>query len=341
VDKHQALGTFKTMATPSAQAWDRARQAFSDQFEQDGSSFIYRRSQKGEAIRVSDEERSKFINEHDRNLRRAKWIIYVGLILATTCAIAFSLLTSSDLSEGAIAASVVIVMVPYIAYYRWAWGAPSRELEGRTPIAGERPSDEIRRLRLQRITYRQLATAAGVGLAVPFFESTRQDIFSGWNRIWLILGAAIILLAAVQAFRKWRFDQDDSLRSAAWGPSSEDISSRTDGSIGGLTGSQLWRYVPTGVIFLGIGFIAFIPAGKRTAQEPNFWSFVMLGAGAWALVTVLQGFAKGQIEPFMRGIYNSYQRETQPKRFWMSVAWNGFFGCLCLWLAFQTATSAN
>jgi hypothetical protein len=42
-------------------SWDGVRQAFAEQFEQSGANFIYRRSQKGEAIRVSAEERSKFI----------------------------------------------------------------------------------------------------------------------------------------------------------------------------------------------------------------------------------------------------------------------------------------
>jgi hypothetical protein len=34
------------------------------------------------------------------------------------------------------------------------------------------------------------------------------DIFHGWGRLCFVFGAAIILLAAVQAFRKWRFELD-------------------------------------------------------------------------------------------------------------------------------------
>jgi hypothetical protein len=83
-------------------AWDRARQAFADQFEQDGSGFVYRRSQKGAAIRVSAEEHDRFIGEFNSNLRRANWIIYVGLTLVLGGIIALSLLSGSDLSEATI-----------------------------------------------------------------------------------------------------------------------------------------------------------------------------------------------------------------------------------------------
>lgn len=87
------------MSTLAADSWGRLRQTFADQFEQDGANFIYRRSQKGEAIRVSAEERNRFIEQFDKNVRRAKWIIYIGLILVLGGTIGFSLLKDADLSE--------------------------------------------------------------------------------------------------------------------------------------------------------------------------------------------------------------------------------------------------
>lgn len=198
------------MATSAADSWGRVRQTFADQFEQDGANFIYRRSQKGEAIRVSADERSKFIEEFDRNVRRAKLIMYAGLTLVLGGIIGFSLLRGTDLSQGAISIGIGLVMIPSFAFYGWAWAAPSRELGGRTPIAGERPSDDARRIRFQRMTYGQLAGAAFGGVMIPFIGSSRQDVFSGWNRLWLVFGGAFVLLAAVQAFRKWRLEQEDS-----------------------------------------------------------------------------------------------------------------------------------
>ena len=72
------------------------------------------------------------------------------------CLIGLSLLKGFDLSQAAIFVGIGLVMVPYFAYFRWAWAAPSRELGSRTPIAGERPADEVRRLGFQRMTYGQL-----------------------------------------------------------------------------------------------------------------------------------------------------------------------------------------
>src|SRR3954463_2011086 len=123
------------MATSGADSWDRVRQTFADQFEQDGTSFVYRRSQTGEAIRVSAGERRKFIDEFDQNVRRAKWIIYGGLTLVFGGLIGFSLLKGFDLPHAAIFVGIGLVMIPYFLYYRWAWAAPSRELGSRTPIA--------------------------------------------------------------------------------------------------------------------------------------------------------------------------------------------------------------
>ena len=211
------------MATSASGIWDRVRQSFADQFEQDGTSFVYRRSQKGEAIRVSADERRKFIDQFDQNVRRAKWIIYGGLTLVLGCLISFSLLEGFDLSQAAIFVGIGFVMIPYFAYYRWAWAAPSRELGSCTPIAGERPADEVRRLRFERMTYGQLAGAAFGGLMIPLIGSSRQDVFSGWSRLWLVFGGGLVLLAAVQAFRKWRLEKEDSFRSAITRPTDPDI----------------------------------------------------------------------------------------------------------------------
>jgi tetratricopeptide (TPR) repeat protein len=328
------------MSTSAADSWGRVRQTFADQFEQDGANFIYRRSQKGEAIRVSAEERSKFIEEFDRNVRRAKWIIYVGLTLVLGGIIGFSLLRGTDLSQGAIFIGIGLVMIPYFAFYRWAWAAPARELGGRTPIAGERPSDEVRRMRFRRVTYGQLASAAFGGVMIPFIGSSRQDVFSGWNRLWLVFGGALVLFAAVQAFRKWRFEQEDSYSNVIPPSPSVELTEPAQEPTAPLT-SKVWRYVPLAVILLGVAFIAYTSAGRQLAKQPSFWPILMIAFGCWSLITVARGFAKGQIEPFARGFYNTYQRETQPKRFWASMTWNGIFGCLCFWIAFMMSRDAT
>jgi regulator of sirC expression with transglutaminase-like and TPR domain/MFS family permease len=322
------------MVGSSRGSWDSLRKAFADQFEQDGTGFVYRRSQKGEAIRVSAEERRKFVDGFDRNVRRSKWMIYLGLSLVLGGILALSLLENYEVSQVATFAAFGLAMIPYFAFNQWAWSAPARELAGRTPIAGELSSDEVRRLRFQRISYGQLAGVAAGGVAIPFIGGSHQDLFSGWNRLWLLLGSALVLLAAVQAFRKWRFEQEDSYRNIISPPSGRGIVQTTEESNSPGEG-QVRRYFIVGAFFVAVAFIAFTPAGKRLAQTPGFWPILIVGFAGWSLFTVAQGFAKGEIEPFARGFYNSYQRETQPKRFWASMTWNAIFGCLCLWLAFS------
>lgn len=327
------------MSTSAADSWGRIRQTFADQFDQDGASFIYRRSQKGEAIRVSAEERSKFIEEFDRNVGRAKWMIYLGITLVLGGIIGFSLLRGTDLSQGTIFIGIGLAMIPYVVFYRWAWAAPARELAGRTPIAGERPSDEVRRIRFQRMTYGQLAGAAFGGAVIPFIGSSRQDEFSGWNRLWLVFGGALVLFAGIQAFRKWRFEQDDSYNNVIRRSPSVGVTEPAEEPTAPFT-SKLWRYVPIAVILLGIAFIAYTSAGKQLAQQPSFWPILMIAFGCWSLITVVRAFSKGQIEPLARGFYDTYQRETQPKRFWASMTWNAILGCICLWGAFMMTRDA-
>ena len=306
---------------------------FADQFEEDGTGFIYRKSQKGAAIRVSAEERSRFLQEFDQNSRRATWAIYVGLGTVAGGMILLPAVWGWKLPEPAMVAAVIVAMIPYTVYYKWVWAAPARELEGRTPLAGERSPEEVQHLRFRRITYKQLGTAALGGLALPFLISSREDAFSGWNRLWLVFGGALVLIAAVQAFRKWRFEQKDPYKNIIPGSSSIIDPSPAEDDASSAK-SQIWRYVPLALIVGGGAFIAFTPAGKKLANTPIFWPLVMIGVGGWSLFSVVHGFTKGQIEPFARGFYYTYQRETQPKRFWTSMAWNGFFGCLCLWVAF-------
>ena len=319
---------------------DSVRQTFADQFDQDGTNFVYRRSQKGDALRVSAEERRKFIEEFDRNVRRTKWIIYAGLTVVFGGTIGISLLRGFELSQAAIFIGIGVVMIPYFVYFRWAWAAPARELAGRTPVAGERSPDEVRRLRFRRMTYGQLAVSAVGGLVFPFIGSRHGDIFSGWNRLWLLFGGAIVLLAAVQAFRKWRFEQQDSYRKVIPRPSTRDHTASVQDPMPPIT-NRLLRYVPFGVILLGLAFIAYTPAGKHLAKQPSFWPIVMIAVGGWSLFTVAQGIIKGEIEPFSHGFYRSYQRETQPKRFWASMSWNAAFGCFFIWLAFTMSRDAT
>lgn len=322
------------MGTRGSGSWDSLRESFAEQFEQDAAGFVYRKSQKGEAIRVSADEQSRFVEEFDRSLNRSKWLIFVGVAIALAAFVLWPLRSGKELSDAVIIAGLAAMMVPYLVYYYRAWGAPARELAGRTPVAGRRSRDEVQRLNFRRMTYGQLAAAAGGGLLIPFIGSSHGNVFSGWNRLWLVFGGALVLLGAIQAFRKWRFEQEDALRNVI-PPSPTPSGVQTSGdSEESRTRRQLWRYLPLALLVLAFLFIGYTPAGKQLVQTPAFFPILMVALGGWAVFTVAWGLAKGRIEPFLRGISRIYERDTQPRAFWASMVWNALFGGGCLWLAF-------
>lgn len=313
--------------------WGQTRQMFADQFNHDGSGFIYRRSQKGQAIRVSAAERDRFVEEFDDKLRRSIWLIYAGTILVLAASIALSLIDPSVPMQPVIYGGLALVMVPYLIYNRRAWAAPARALEGRVPIAGERSPEEVQRLKFQRITYRQLAIAALGGLVFPFVGAARADLFSGWNRLWLLFGGALVMFAAAQAFRKWRFEQEQTYTGAIRAPFGSAPARSPDNSAV-QNRSQVWRYLIPAVI---VAFVLLLltPAGKPLVHSQYLMPVMMIGIGGYALFTVARGFTGGAIAPFVRGFSRSYERASEPKRFWASMAWNAMLGGLCLWVAFM------
>jgi tetratricopeptide (TPR) repeat protein len=93
---------------------------------------------------------------------------------------------------------------------------------------------------------------------------------------------------------------------------------------------QLRRYLIPLIFLLGIAFLAYTSAGKRLAQMPGFWPIAIFALGCWSLFTVARGFQNGRVEPIARGFYNTYERQTQPKRYWVSMAWNCALGLFCV-----------
>jgi len=322
------------MASSRSDSWTQARRSFADQFEPRGADFIYRRSQKGEAFKVSATERNRFVERFDQHLRRSGWIMGIGLAVVLGGGVAIAMYRNTGPSQLAIFAGIGLVMVPYLAYFRWAWAEPARELANRIPVAGKRSPEEVQRLRFQRITYGQLAGTASSGLVIPFVGSSYGDVFSGWNRLWLLFGGAIVLLAVVQALRKWRFEHENSLELATPSLSRPDILQPPD-PVDWVRNIRLVRYLPVAAIAIVLAFALLTPAGKRAAQLPVFWPTAMVCLSLWPLFTVIRGYRKGLIEPFARGFYNTYRRETQPKRFWVSMGWNALLGAFLLWAGFE------
>jgi uncharacterized membrane protein YfcA len=188
------------------------RDNFEAQFEAAGENrYVYRLNQKREPIPVTAEERDRFIRQYVRRI----WFVLsgmVGVLLAFLGLIIWrTFATNSELSDVQLYIGIGVISVVAICLMYWVRGAPARELEGRTPVGRERSTDEMRAIFFRKISYGQLAGVAGFGVIFPFmlaFGRSPIDVFHGWGRLWFVLSAAFVLLAAVQAFRKWRFELD-------------------------------------------------------------------------------------------------------------------------------------
>jgi hypothetical protein len=195
----------------------RPARLFAEQFEPDGSGYLYRRSRKGAAIRVTADERDRFVSAFNDSLLIGVWILcggvgllMVGLVSAAKAGPAGSFNSISSIIG--IFGATLIVSIPYFLHYWWIWRAPARELRGRAPVAPERSSKEMRQLRLARLTWRQLglATLGALLLATPTVR--REQLYPGWNHFAFRAAALLFLLIAVQALRKWRFDRKNGGR---------------------------------------------------------------------------------------------------------------------------------
>lgn len=188
--------------------FERVRQIFADQFEPDGAGFLYRKSLKRAPIRVTDAERDGFIRTFNRRLRYAAWSILPTTILLILLLALFVPDMDGVSGQVALWAGIGLILAPFLLVYRWAWNAPSRELERRTPVGKERNREEMRQVMFARMTYGQLGSVVAVAFVLVLRVSSRNDVLHGWGMLWLVLAAALTIGAGIQAFRKWRRERE-------------------------------------------------------------------------------------------------------------------------------------
>jgi len=191
---------------------DRARKLFADQFQPDGADFLYRRNMRGSAYRVSRAERDALIAAYDRAFRRFIWGTVAGTLVLLFALIAITTWLGFEPDRNGTSPLVILaicvpVMLLAVVFNRYTYGAPARLLSGRTPVTEALSEEAKRKLTFGRMTWGQVATAAGASAVLPFIV-TDWHPFDGWNRLWLVMGFAGLVLAAVQGFRKWQFERD-------------------------------------------------------------------------------------------------------------------------------------
>jgi hypothetical protein len=179
------------------------RENFEAQFEADGEGrYLYRRNQKGEPIPVSAEERERFIRQYALRIRFIMAGMMVALFASLGLVVWWTVATQSNLSEITLTAVILGIATVAIALMYWVRGAPARELDGRTAVGRERSTEEMR----AKISYGQLAAGAAFGLFIVLNRALREGVHSGSFKFWLGLGVLLVVVSAIQAFRKWRFE---------------------------------------------------------------------------------------------------------------------------------------
>ena len=187
--------------------FNRLRQAFDDQFSDDGHGFIYRKYQKGASVRVNKSERDGFVASFERRIRYATWSIIPAIVSLVLLLVWLVPDLDSSIGQVAMYGGITAILLLFMAIFYWAWGAPSRELERRTPEGPALSKEKTRALVFSKITYGQLALVALMGIGLVWKMSIKVDVFHGSGLVWLFCGAALIIIACVQAIRKWRFIQ--------------------------------------------------------------------------------------------------------------------------------------
>lgn len=183
--------------------------AFTDQFEQDGAGFLYRRNMRGPAYRVSPAERDTFVANFSRSYRRFFWATMGGTIAVIPAAFATAIwsgISPDTASPLLISGLIVLLIVPFYLAMRRIYDTPSRTLAGQTPVSGALSKTARRDLLFSRVTWGNLAIGAAIFLFLPF-QASGWHLLEERNRPWLLLSAAGLFLCAVQAARKWWFER--------------------------------------------------------------------------------------------------------------------------------------
>jgi hypothetical protein len=182
---------------------------FLGQFTRDGDGYIYRRSQKGAAIRVSAGEYQDFVETFTRASKRLRWGFVAG-ILVLLIAIAVGSV-SAGVDVDSTAGSIVLIGPILLSAGIFTWfftriyHRPARMLERRVPVSGELSREEFRRRWFTAMRWRTIIGQLGTFLAISIVVLLDHDVLHGQGRLWLLLPALFAMIAVLLVWRKLRY----------------------------------------------------------------------------------------------------------------------------------------
>jgi hypothetical protein len=187
---------------------------FESQFEEDGlGGYVYRLRGKGRPIPVGAGERRRFVNQYAWRISLIWGAMFIALniffvtfywkVMTTPSTVLPSKVIFSDpfLYEG-----FILIGLPATTLMYWLGEAPARALKDRASIDPEPTPDEKRAIGFRKITYGKLTLVALLALYWPIASPGHNFLEHGADP-WTLVSALVMLVVAVQAFRKWSFER--------------------------------------------------------------------------------------------------------------------------------------
>ena len=188
---------------------------FEAQFEADGNGgYVYRLRGKGRPIPVGAGERRRFIDQYASRVLliwgamfatfNLFFLTFYWKVVTTPSKVLPSSVIFSDpfFYEG-----LILIVLPASTLMYWLGEAPARALKDRASLGPEPTRDEKRAIAFRKMTYGKLALIAMLAFLWPITSAEGGYLKHGGDRRWILVSALVVLLAAVQAFRKWRFER--------------------------------------------------------------------------------------------------------------------------------------
>lgn len=186
----------------------RARELFAQRFEADGDGYIFRRNLRAAPVRISAAERDEAVNAFGWSY----WWLFGGLLIAIVLLVVSLVLlnpTDEPVGDGPLYAGLAIIIALFVLVWMRVWSAPARRFSHKAVAGPERSRAEARKMGLAQISWSNLALVPVMAVIVIYKGFNRTDPNVGWGRLWLVTGGGLVLLAAIQAIRKWRAERED------------------------------------------------------------------------------------------------------------------------------------
>ncbi len=179
----------------------QTQRMFADQFQPDGSEYLYRKNLRSAPVRVTDTERDQFVDTFVRKERRLAWAIMGVIVVGSGIAVAFDPTQGGRSDSIPLTAIAIIALGVFAIFWRRIWNAPAYALSARGVEGSPRSRSEAGREMIARMSWGQFAVIAVGGTVAWFSFLPGPSVWIGWRFLW---AAAGMILAGAMCWRAWQ-----------------------------------------------------------------------------------------------------------------------------------------